>query len=104
MAAPLPVHKAETSPGGRPLKKSFACGQTCTCLFHPRVSYPQVEGAEVLVLQGFDFKRYCIRFMTIEHNGYEPMRSDIRDLMEAAGHAYAGRDGFDDFYTRKCEK
>ena len=56
------------------------------------------------MLQGFDFKRYCIRFMTIEHNGYEPMRSDIRDLMEAAGHAYAGRDGFDDFYTRKCEK
>ena len=60
------------------------------------MSYPQVEGAEVLVLQGFDFKRYCIRFMTIEHNGYEPMRSDIRDLMEAAGHAYAGRDGFDE--------
>ena len=62
----------------------------------------QVEGAEVLVLQGFDFKKYCIQFMTIEHNGYEPLRSDIRENMEAAGHKYAGRDGFDDYYSRKC--
>ena len=61
-----------------------------------------VEGAEFLVLQGFDFKKYCIQFMTIEHNGYEPMRSDIRDIMEASGHAYAGREGFDDYYSRKC--
>jgi len=61
-----------------------------------------VEGAEVLVLQGFDFKKYCIQFMTIEHNGYEPLRSDIRENMEAAGHKYAGRDGFDDYYSRKC--
>ena len=61
-----------------------------------------VEGAEVLVLQGLDFKKYCIQFLTIEHNGYEPLRSDIRDIMVAAGHEYAGKDHFDDYYSRKC--
>ena len=54
------------------------------------------------MLQGLDFKKYCIQFLTIEHNGYEPLRSDIRDIMVAAGHEYAGKDHFDDYYSRKC--
>tara|TARA_B110001452_G_C15187750_1_gene412515 strand:- start:480 stop:1238 length:759 start_codon:yes stop_codon:yes gene_type:complete len=60
------------------------------------------EGAEALVMQGFDLETYCVRFIAIEHNNDEPKRSDIRETAENHGHTYHGTDGNDDFYTKEC--
>ena len=57
-----------------------------------------VEGAEVLVLQGFDFGHYCIRAMNIEHNNHEPLRSNLRTMLEQHGLVFAGQASVDDYY------
>ena len=61
-----------------------------------------VEGAEEVVLQGFDLDKFCVRFATIEHNGMEPLRSNLREAFESYGHKYGGTEAFDDYYVKDC--
>jgi len=63
-----------------------------------------VEGAEVLALQGLDHLQYCFKLIDVEHNFEEPKRSDIRLLLESRNYTYAGADEQDDFYTHPCAK
>lgn len=43
------------------------------------------EGAELRVLSAFDFSRYDVRIVTVEHN-FAPQRAEIQALMESKGY------------------
>ena len=43
------------------------------------------EGSELEILQAHDFEAYPIRLITIEHNSVEPIRTQIREFLEARG-------------------
>ena len=61
-----------------------------------------VDGAEVMILKGFDFDRARIGIWSIEHNGRD-FRADVFDLMGAKGYQRVlYRDQcYDDFYIHK---
>ena len=61
-----------------------------------------IEGAELLALQGLDHTRYCVAALAVEHNHQEPKRSTVRALLEAASYAYEGEAGFDDYFVKAC--
>lgn len=60
-----------------------------------------IEGAELDALLGFDFSRYQVGAMTIEHNFEEPKRSQIRALLESKGYRFARAIEQDDSYLLK---
>lgn len=57
-----------------------------------------IEGAEYEVLKTFPFDRYTFGALTIEHNGVEPKRSQIRTLLEQHGYIYHKEVKWDDWY------
>jgi len=58
-----------------------------------------IEGAELEALQGFDFSRYRVGALTIEHNFEEPKRSQIRALLESHGYKLERTIEQDDCYV-----
>lgn len=64
-----------------------------------------VEGAELLVLQGFPFEMYCSKFWVIEHNHMTAKKLAVRAFMEGkqcivvSGPAL---DSTDDFFKCQC--
>ena len=69
-----------------------------------RIDYVSVdtEGSEYDILTGFDFDKWDVRLMSIEHAGNEPKRAAIHDLMTK--HGYVRRlenlSQDDDWYKR----
>jgi hypothetical protein len=59
-----------------------------------------VEGAEVEVLKGIDFKKYKFGMIHIEHN-WQPYRSCIKEILEANGYIYVNQNNCDDIYICK---
>jgi FkbM family methyltransferase len=57
------------------------------------------EGNELRILQGFDFDRYQIGYLTIEHNYVEPRRSQMRELLLSKGYVLVRENQFDDDYA-----
>lgn len=60
-----------------------------------------IEGAEEVALKGFPFDKYKVGAWTIEHNGEEPKRTNIRKLLEANGYRLYTQVVVDDFYLPK---
>tara|TARA_X000000368_G_C23029296_1_gene711704 strand:- start:545 stop:1798 length:1254 start_codon:yes stop_codon:yes gene_type:complete len=58
------------------------------------------EGTELEILKGFDFKKYTIGYISVEHN-YRPLRQHIRTFLESKGFIYARWNRFDDEYMHK---
>lgn len=69
----------------------------------PQIDYMSVdtEGSELDILNAFDFDRWDVRVMTIEHN-HAPQRSDIQRLMAANGYQRVLEpvSRFDDWYVK----
>ena len=57
-----------------------------------------IEGGEINALKGFPFDQYQIGALTVEHNYFEPKRTEIRTLMESHGYKYVHTSVRDDFY------
>ena len=57
------------------------------------------EGSEYEILKSFDFNKYKIGYINVEHNYIEPKRSLIRDLLLKNGYQYVGENYVDDIYT-----
>ncbi len=58
-----------------------------------------VEGSEYAILKNFPFDKYKFRVMTIEHNGLQPHRGNIRTLLESHGYKYDKTLEIDDCYV-----
>jgi hypothetical protein len=58
-----------------------------------------IEGGEINALKGFPFDKYRIGALTVEHNYFEPRRTDIRTLLESHGYKYVHTSNRDDFYV-----
>ncbi len=58
-----------------------------------------IEGGEINALKGFPFDKYQIGALTVEHNYYEPKRSEIKALMESHGYKRVHTSDRDDFYV-----
>lgn len=56
------------------------------------------EGSEYEILKAFDFSKYQFGLIDVEHNYMEPIRSQIRDLLESNGYVYIGANYWDDHY------
>ena len=69
-----------------------------------RIDYISVdtEGSEVEILKTFDFDRWDVRLMTIEHAREDTKRARIHDLMTAAGYRrkFENISGDDDWYFK----
>jgi FkbM family methyltransferase len=59
------------------------------------------EGSEFDILRAFDFGKYNIKLITVEHN-YTPRRDDIYRLLSAHGYIreFAGRTRWEDWYIK----
>ena len=57
------------------------------------------EGSEYLILKNFDFKRYCFRLITVEHNFEEPKRTHLFELLRSHGYTRVLTIGHDDWYV-----
>jgi FkbM family methyltransferase len=60
------------------------------------------EGSELDILSYFDFKKYDIKIVTVEHNLVEPNRSLIYDIMSENGYRriFEPLSRFDDWYVK----
>lgn len=61
------------------------------------------EGSEFDVLQAFDFKKYDINIMTVEHNFVEPNRQEVFKLLTGNGFVrlFEPLSKFDDWYVKR---
>ncbi len=59
------------------------------------------EGSEFEILQAFDFIKYNIRIITVEHN-FSPKRAEIYDLLIGKGYkrVFDSISSFDDWYVK----
>lgn len=57
------------------------------------------EGSELAVLRGFPFERVRVGAWTIEHNGEEPKRGQIRELLASHGYRFVRQQVVDDFFV-----
>jgi len=62
------------------------------------------EGSEGDILKAFDFSKYDVRVMTVEHNFVEPKRTEIHDLLSANGfvRVFEPLSKFDDWYVKRA--
>jgi FkbM family methyltransferase len=62
------------------------------------------EGSELPILQAFDFSKYDIKVMTVEHNFVEPNRQQMFDLLAAQGfiRVFEPVSKFDDWYIKQA--
>jgi hypothetical protein len=60
------------------------------------------EGSEFDILRGFDFHKYDVRVMTVEHN-YTPNRVKIFNLLSEKGfkRVFEEFSGVDDWYVKR---
>jgi len=56
------------------------------------------EGSEYEILKTFNFNKYTIGLIDVEHNYVEPRRTDIRNLLISNGYIYLGENKWDDMY------
>jgi FkbM family methyltransferase len=56
------------------------------------------EGSEYEILSAFDFEKYKIGLIHVEHNFEEPKRNWIKELLLKNGYKYIGEFKQDDFY------
>jgi FkbM family methyltransferase len=61
------------------------------------------EGSEGDILKAFDFRKYDVKVMTVEHNFVEPKRGEIHDLLTANGFVrmFEALSKFDDWYVKR---
>lgn len=59
------------------------------------------EGSELKILSSFDFNKYKIGLIDVEHNYIEPRRTKIRELLTSNGYIYLRANMFDDSYALK---
>lgn len=59
------------------------------------------EGAEYDILSTFDFNKYKINYIALEHNFQEPKRTKIRQLLESNGYVFVRSLVCDDDYISK---
>lgn len=59
------------------------------------------EGSELMILQGFDFSRYRVKVITVEHNGVSPNREQICALLGTKGFVrmFESASQWDDWYV-----
>jgi FkbM family methyltransferase len=58
------------------------------------------EGSEYEILSTFDFNKYKIGLIHVEHNYEEPKRTLIKELLLNNGYNYIGECKYDDFFSR----
>ena len=60
------------------------------------------EGSEYRILKAFDFSKYDVRMMTVEHNFCEPDRENIRVLLAVNGftRVFTELSKWDDWYVK----
>ena len=61
------------------------------------------EGSEFLILNSFDFQKYKIKVVTVEHNFCDPDRKQIFDLLASKNFVRILEpfSKFDDWYVQK---
>jgi FkbM family methyltransferase len=59
------------------------------------------EGSEYKILNSFNFEKYTIGLIDVEHNWVEPRRTQIRELLLSKGYIYKCQNKFDDIYYHK---
>jgi FkbM family methyltransferase len=61
------------------------------------------EGSELEILRAFDFAKYDVKIMTVEHNFQEPVRQHLNALMMANGfiRLFEAFSKFDDWYVKR---
>lgn len=61
------------------------------------------EGSEFVILSKFDFSKYAIKILTVEHNFCEPDRQNIHDLLVGHGfiRIFEAFSKFDDWYIQR---
>ena len=62
-----------------------------------------VEGAEMMVLEGIDFDRHRFGIISIEHNHRQTMKENIGRFLISKGYQYATTLGVDDMYIHTGE-
>ncbi len=61
------------------------------------------EGSELEILRAFDFDRWNVRLISVEHN-HTPLRQPLYDLLTARGYVrkWPELSAFDDWYVRSA--
>ena len=57
------------------------------------------EGSEFDILMALPFSEYAVGAISVEHNGEEPKRQQIRTLLEANGYRFEREQLVDDWYV-----
>ena len=57
------------------------------------------EGSELIILNSVNLDKYKFGLIHLEHNGVEPRRTDMRNLLLSKGYKYLGENQFDDEYA-----
>lgn len=60
-----------------------------------------VEGSELNILKGIDFKKHMFGIIMVEHNFAQPLRDDIRIFLEDKHYKYETSNQWDDIYISK---
>jgi FkbM family methyltransferase len=99
------MHAAARADGARYMVETVSLLDLLDSCGAPRsIDYMSVdtEGSELEILRGFDFGKYDIRIITVEHNGVEPDRSQIFELLSGLGYErrLTALSNFDDWYVR----
>jgi FkbM family methyltransferase len=56
------------------------------------------EGSEYEILKATDFDKYTFGYIDVEHNYFEPRRTEIRELLLSKGYVYIRENHWDDCY------
>jgi hypothetical protein len=59
------------------------------------------EGSELEILKSVDFSKYTFGLIDVEHNGVEPKRTQIKDLLTSNGYIYIRENNWDDCYKHQ---